>query len=254
MSEHLPPRGRTRHQQAVDRFLADSGLEGDAELRTELLELRSLADTAPVPSEAVRALMVRGPGCSHPADHDDGWSRCVVGRTDGGTRHGDDPAREPDAAGEPAPAETQPMGAPSLPTNLLRGDGRSVARPLPASPSWCPWPAVQLLRPRPTAESRVPSSILARPSAQWSRSSLLVPATLRSRAAPPVPLRCRLLRRRPQFPTGASPPRHPLPLVQAASPGRIPFRSPAEERRLKNPRIPHPTNPGTAASPRRWFL
>lgn len=126
------------------------------------------------------------------------------------------------------------MGAPSLPTNLLRGDGRSVARPLPASPSWCPWPAVQLLRPRPTAESRVPSSILARPSAQWSRSSLLVPATLRSRVAPPVPLRCRLLRRRPQFPTGASPPRHPLPLVQAASPGRIPFRSPAEERRLKS--------------------
>ncbi len=64
MSEHFPPRGRSHqqavHQQAVDRFLADSGLEGDAELRTELLELRSLADTAPVPSEAVRALMVRG--------------------------------------------------------------------------------------------------------------------------------------------------------------------------------------------------
>ena len=64
MSEHLPNRGRSHqqavHQQAVDRFLAESGLEGDAELRTELLELRSLADTAPVPSEAVRALMVHG--------------------------------------------------------------------------------------------------------------------------------------------------------------------------------------------------
>ncbi|MET3904626.1 hypothetical protein [Paenarthrobacter sp. 4246] len=59
MSNHIPSRGRS-HQQAVDRFLADSGLEGEAQLRTELLELRSLADAAPVPSEAVRALMVSG--------------------------------------------------------------------------------------------------------------------------------------------------------------------------------------------------
>ncbi|WP_026543010.1 hypothetical protein [Paenarthrobacter nicotinovorans] len=64
MSEHFPPRGprhqQAAHQQAVDRLLSDSGLDGEAELRTELLELRSLADTVPAPSEAVRALMVSG--------------------------------------------------------------------------------------------------------------------------------------------------------------------------------------------------
>ncbi len=60
MSEHIPPRGRN-HQQAIDQLLAGSGLEGDAGLRTELLELRSLASTAPLPSDAVRALMAGNP-------------------------------------------------------------------------------------------------------------------------------------------------------------------------------------------------
>ncbi|WP_159706469.1 hypothetical protein [Arthrobacter sp. 18067] len=60
MSEHIPPRGRN-HQQAIDHLLAGSGLEGDAGLRTELLELRSLASTAPLPSDAVRALMAGNP-------------------------------------------------------------------------------------------------------------------------------------------------------------------------------------------------
>ncbi|MGF6835184.1 hypothetical protein QF015_003379 [Paenarthrobacter sp. TE4293] len=60
MSEHFPPRGR-HHEQAVDRLLADSGLDGDDDLRTELLELRALAGTTPLPSDAVRALMVSGP-------------------------------------------------------------------------------------------------------------------------------------------------------------------------------------------------
>jgi hypothetical protein len=60
MSEQPTPRGR-RDQQAIDHLLADSGLSGDADLRTELLELRSLASTAPLPSDAVRALMVGSP-------------------------------------------------------------------------------------------------------------------------------------------------------------------------------------------------
>lgn len=60
MSEQFAPRGR-HHQQAIDHLLADSGFSGDAELRTELLGLRSLASTAPVPSDAVRALMVSSP-------------------------------------------------------------------------------------------------------------------------------------------------------------------------------------------------
>ncbi|MGR0161895.1 hypothetical protein [Paenarthrobacter nitroguajacolicus] len=56
MSEQFAPRGR-HDQQAIDHLLADSGLTGDTELRAELLELRSLASTAPVASDAVRALM-----------------------------------------------------------------------------------------------------------------------------------------------------------------------------------------------------
>jgi len=60
MSEHPTPRG-PHQQRAVDQLLADSGFTGDDELRTELLELRSLASTAPLPSEAVRALMAGSP-------------------------------------------------------------------------------------------------------------------------------------------------------------------------------------------------
>ena len=60
MSEQFAPRGR-RDQQAIDHLLADSGLSGDDALRTELLELRSLASTAPLPSDAVRALMAGAP-------------------------------------------------------------------------------------------------------------------------------------------------------------------------------------------------
>lgn len=63
MSEQIAPRGR-HDQQAIDHLLADSGLTGDAGLRTELLELRSLASTAPLPSDAVRALMVSSPAAS----------------------------------------------------------------------------------------------------------------------------------------------------------------------------------------------
>ncbi|MET3370405.1 hypothetical protein [Arthrobacter sp. M2012083] len=63
MSEQLTPRGR-HDQQAIDHLLADAGLTGDAGLRTELLELRSLANTAPLPSDAVRSLMVSGPAAS----------------------------------------------------------------------------------------------------------------------------------------------------------------------------------------------
>ena len=51
-----------RHQAeaAVDRLLADSGFTQGNDIRDELLELRSLAATAPLPSEAVRALMAGG--------------------------------------------------------------------------------------------------------------------------------------------------------------------------------------------------
>lgn len=63
MSEQFAPSGRS-DQRAIDHLLADSGLADDAELRTELLELRSLAGTAPLPSEAVRALMVSSPAAS----------------------------------------------------------------------------------------------------------------------------------------------------------------------------------------------
>ncbi|SEJ56829.1 hypothetical protein SAMN04487917_107103 [Arthrobacter sp. yr096] len=60
MSENIPERGR-HHQEAIDQLLAGSGHEGDAALRTELLELRSLASTVPLPSDAVRALMSGSP-------------------------------------------------------------------------------------------------------------------------------------------------------------------------------------------------
>ncbi|MDI2035478.1 hypothetical protein [Paenarthrobacter nitroguajacolicus] len=60
MSENTAPR-RGNDQQVVDSLLADAGLEGNSDLRTELLELRSLANTAPMPSDAVRALMAGGP-------------------------------------------------------------------------------------------------------------------------------------------------------------------------------------------------
>jgi hypothetical protein len=63
MSEQHTPRGR-HDQQAIDFLLADAGLTGDADLRTELLELRSLANTAPLPSAAVRALMVSSPAAA----------------------------------------------------------------------------------------------------------------------------------------------------------------------------------------------
>ncbi|VXB83858.1 conserved hypothetical protein [Arthrobacter sp. 9V] len=63
MSEQPTPRER-HNQQAIDHLLADSGLSGDAHLRTELLELRSLASTAPVPSDAVRALMAGSPAAT----------------------------------------------------------------------------------------------------------------------------------------------------------------------------------------------
>lgn len=64
MSEQHTPRGR-HDQQAIDFLLADAGLTGDADLRTELLELRSLANTAPpMPSAAVRALMVSSPAAA----------------------------------------------------------------------------------------------------------------------------------------------------------------------------------------------
>lgn len=57
MSEHHQ---RRRSEAAVDRLLADSGFGHADELRDDLLELRSLAATAPLPSDAVRALMVSG--------------------------------------------------------------------------------------------------------------------------------------------------------------------------------------------------
>ena len=65
MSEHITPAGRRSSrtdgytgEQAVDRLLADSGLDDARDIRAELLELRSLASTAPPPSAAVRALMI----------------------------------------------------------------------------------------------------------------------------------------------------------------------------------------------------
>ncbi|MGO4253765.1 hypothetical protein AB4Y81_16025 [Paenarthrobacter sp. TAF1] len=66
MSEYTAP-GRGNDQQAIDSLLADAGLEGSKDLRSELLELRSLADTAPIPSEAVRALMAGGAMVTRPA-------------------------------------------------------------------------------------------------------------------------------------------------------------------------------------------
>ncbi|WP_311211986.1 MULTISPECIES: hypothetical protein [unclassified Arthrobacter] len=128
MSEHLPPRGR-RHQQAVDRFLADSGLEGDAELRTELLELRSLADTVPVPSEAVRALMVSAQGA---ATH-------KITTTDGPAASSGAPTAVLAMVGDPArlkgptpPAEPAPAGDPAhggaLPADELAARRRTKRR------------------------------------------------------------------------------------------------------------------------------
>ncbi|MFE4195680.1 hypothetical protein ACFRJ9_07440 [Paenarthrobacter sp. NPDC056912] len=60
MSEHNAPR-RGNDEQAIDHLLAGSGLEDANSIRAELLELRSLGSTAPLPSEAVRALMTAGP-------------------------------------------------------------------------------------------------------------------------------------------------------------------------------------------------
>ncbi|BCW50652.1 hypothetical protein [Arthrobacter sp. StoSoilB13] len=65
MSEHITPAGRRTGgaggytgEQAIDRLLADSGFDDARDIRAELLELRSLASTAPPPSAAVRALMI----------------------------------------------------------------------------------------------------------------------------------------------------------------------------------------------------
>lgn len=60
MSEHHQSRDRTAGQ-AVDRLLADAGLDEARDIRAELLELRSLASTSPAPSAAVRALMASSP-------------------------------------------------------------------------------------------------------------------------------------------------------------------------------------------------
>lgn len=71
MSEHITPAGRrtgptdgNTGEQAVDRLLADSGLDDALDIRAELLELRSLASTPPTPSAAVRALMISDPAAS----------------------------------------------------------------------------------------------------------------------------------------------------------------------------------------------
>ena len=65
MSEDSTPAGRRTArtegytgEQAIDRLLADSGLGDARDIRADLLELRSLASTAPLPSAAVRALMI----------------------------------------------------------------------------------------------------------------------------------------------------------------------------------------------------
>ncbi|MFJ4229084.1 hypothetical protein ACIPYV_16100 [Paenarthrobacter nicotinovorans] len=63
MSENTAQR-RRNDQQAIDSLLADAGMEDNSALRTELLELRSLANTAPMPSDAVRALMVGVPAAT----------------------------------------------------------------------------------------------------------------------------------------------------------------------------------------------
>ncbi|WP_347108810.1 hypothetical protein AAHB33_18485 [Paenarthrobacter sp. S56] len=54
-------------ESAVDRLLAGSGFGHASDIREELLELRSLAATAPLPSAAVRALMVGGASAALPA-------------------------------------------------------------------------------------------------------------------------------------------------------------------------------------------
>ncbi|MDR6686330.1 hypothetical protein J2Y41_001891 [Arthrobacter sp. 1088] len=71
MSEHITPAGRRTGgadgytgEQAIDRLLADSGFDDARDIRAELLELRSLASTAPPPSAAVRALMIGGRAAS----------------------------------------------------------------------------------------------------------------------------------------------------------------------------------------------
>ncbi|BCW38119.1 hypothetical protein StoSoilA2_41750 [Arthrobacter sp. StoSoilA2] len=71
MSEHITPAGRRTGgadgytgEQAVDRLLADSGFDDARDIRAELLELRSLASTAPPPSASVRALMIGGRAAS----------------------------------------------------------------------------------------------------------------------------------------------------------------------------------------------
>ncbi|UVJ39418.1 hypothetical protein [Arthrobacter sp. CJ23] len=60
MSEQTAPGARNTGDagQAIDRLLADAGLDEAYGIRTELLELRALAGSAPAPSAAVRALMV----------------------------------------------------------------------------------------------------------------------------------------------------------------------------------------------------
>ncbi|MBO1269524.1 hypothetical protein [Arthrobacter cavernae] len=58
MSEQTAPGARNTDEQAIDRLLADADLDEAYGIRTELLELRALASSAPQPSAAVRALMV----------------------------------------------------------------------------------------------------------------------------------------------------------------------------------------------------
>lgn len=57
---------RKRSGASVDRLLADSGVENPGDIRTELLELRSLAAVTPPPSEAVLALMTASTGAQEP--------------------------------------------------------------------------------------------------------------------------------------------------------------------------------------------
>ncbi|MBB6405637.1 hypothetical protein [Arthrobacter sp. AZCC_0090] len=55
-------------EHGIDRLLAEAGLDEAYEIRSELLELRALANNRPQPSAEVQALMVPGPVAIAPAE------------------------------------------------------------------------------------------------------------------------------------------------------------------------------------------
>ncbi|MGO4146593.1 hypothetical protein AB4Y77_16060 [Paenarthrobacter sp. YAF11_1] len=261
MSEHFPSRGR-RHQQAVDRFLADSGLEGDAELRTELLELRSLADTVPVPSEAVRALMVSAQGAvtqqitttDGPAASSGAPTAVLAMVGDPARLKGPTPAVDPTPPVEPAPAGDPAHGG-ALPADELAARRRTKRRTAIAGLA-----VVVSLAGGATAaaasDGGIPGAVQHLGAAIGSVVSQFTPGSGNApqqggpAGSTPVPT----VEETPAVPDRSQPAPAPAAPRPSGKPGTDSLPQPGGGASPQIPRIPHPTNPGTAASPRRWFL